>query len=293
MGASTAEMDIPCPLCGGRRHRPFTQADHRRIAACADCGHLFAARFSTDELRRLYAERYYASKDDPRIDGWIQSNRRVWLGLCQAVTRHIAQPRSLLDVGAGTGGFLLAFHEHCPSTSLAAIESSPQARDAIRQKMPQVDFPADDAEGLDHVTSRYQVVTLLQTLEHVSDPRRLLRAVHDRLEEGGLLLLTVPNRWSYRSMIKGMRDDFNFANPTHLHFFSAGVLRRLLSESGFGGVRRLRGMGGSNVTGLRQLPQWLLRLAGLSTELRYVAWRGQGDKQRSLPCSEPPSVKLL
>ncbi len=279
MEASTADSDFAgtCPICASRRCRPFARADHRQLLACRDCGHLFAGLFSPDELRRLYVDRYYASKDDPRIDDWIRSNRRVWLGLCEAITARVPRTRSLLDVGAGTGGFLLAFHEHSPSTALAAVESSPQARQAIRDKLPQIAFCAEDAEGLDAVSDRYHVITLLQTLEHVQDPRRLLRAVHDRLDEGGLLLLTVPNRWSYRSLLKGMRDEFNFANPTHLHFFRARVLRRLLSETGFAGVRRLRSMGGSNVTGLRQFPQWLLRLAGLSTEMRFVAWRGRAN----------------
>jgi len=291
-----AEKDIPCscPVCASRQCRPFAQTDHRRILACRDCGHVFAGLYSRDELRRQYAQRYYDTKDDPRIDAWIQANRRVWRGLCQAIGTCIAQPRSLLDIGAGTGGFLLAFHEYSPTTVLAAIESSSQARDALREKMPQVAFVADDAEGLDSVTERFHVITLLQTLEHVEDPRRLLRSVHDHLEADGLLLLTVPNRWSYRSLLKGMRDEFNFANPTHLHFFSDRVLRRLLSETGFVRARRLRSMGGSNVTGPGQLPQWLLRVVGLSAELRFLAWRPLPVAARSLraiACNQP--VRIL
>ncbi len=160
-----------------------------------------------------------------------------------------------------------------PTARLFAIESSEAACVAIAEKLPEVRIVADDAAGLGEVEERFAVVTVLQVLEHVADPAGLARAIHERLEDGGALLVTVPNLRSYRVRLNGLGDPLCF-EPTHLQFFSAATLSRLLREAGFVRVERLIEFGGSNVRSLPgRMAQWALRRLGVSSEIRMLAWR--------------------
>ncbi len=107
-----------CPLCCYAESDTFAHLDHRVIARCSECSFLFAAEFDTDELERKYRKEYYASPDDPRIQKWIDQHSRVWRGLVDDVLRTRTDVANLLDIGAGTGGFLEAFHSASPATRL-------------------------------------------------------------------------------------------------------------------------------------------------------------------------------
>ncbi len=101
----------------------------------------------------------------------------------------------ILELGAGTGhnlGMLSRFGE------VEASELDPIARDLASERLgrPVVEaalpdlsmFPADS----------YDLVALLDVLEHVPDDKGSLHAIHKLLKPGGALLLTVPiNPWMW------------------------------------------------------------------------------------------------
>lgn len=264
----------PCPLCAGARNREFATIGHRRIAQCTTCDFLFADRFDPAALERAYVDEYYASKEDERIESWVEANRGVWDGLCATLEEHAPKPKTVLDVGAGTGGFLLEYHRRNPMVDLHAIESSRNARASLSERLPGVHFLDVEAIDLAAGGARFDVVTLLQTLEHLVEPARVCRAIHASLRPGGMLLVTVPNRRSYAVSLHGMNEKECFGNVTHLQFFEKRTLERMLSEAGFSRVHRAAGFGGSNVgSAPLKLAQYALRLAGRSKELRYLAWK--------------------
>ena len=97
---------------------------------------------------------------------------------------------TLLDVGAGT----------CLNTAdfsrigfrAIALESHPEALALARTVAPDVEiidapFPSPRIES-----NKYDVVTLLDVLEHLEDDRESLREVYRILKVNGILLLTVP-----------------------------------------------------------------------------------------------------
>ncbi len=237
---------------------------------------LYANAYDLDQLEADYRKDYYRSADDPRIQKWIDMNARVWLGLVEDVRRAREPVTKLLDIGAGTGGFLEAFHKASPQTSLAAVEASPEARENLRNRLPDFQFPVDTADAIADIDETYEVITLLQTLEHVFDPLTVCRQIHDLLTPGGVFLVTVPNRYSYRVLRRGTSETWCFSNSTHLQFFSSATLPHMLRLAGFKQVRRIKRFGGSEHTGLRAVAQYALRQLALSTELRFVALKQDG-----------------
>ncbi len=92
--------------------------------------------------------------------------------------------------------------------------------------------------GEGELPRRYGAVSMLDVLEHLEDPLAGLRAAYQALEDGGCLLLSVPNigHWRIVSDLLAGRFDYSPVGIlciTHLRFFTASSLRTLLDEAGF------------------------------------------------------------
>ncbi|HEB79706.1 MAG TPA: class I SAM-dependent methyltransferase, partial [Rhodospirillales bacterium] len=78
----------------------------------------------------------------------------------------------------------------------------------------------------------FDAVAMWEVLEHVIDPRRIVRASAHALRDGGALLIVVPNVDALAARI--MRERCNmFRGTAHLTMFNATTLSRLLEEEGF------------------------------------------------------------
>lgn len=283
-----------CPLCSGSSLRGRFVLGHREWVRCADCGHDFGARFDEAALAAEYRAAYYDGADDPRIDAWAQAHRAVWDAAIAQIVELQPKLRRVLDIGAGSGGFLACLRAKRPDVELLASESSEAARAALRRQLPGIRFPVGEAEWLDvhdaagsggpgdarvgsegtaDLAGSCDVVTLMQTLEHLAEPLRVCRGARACLRPGGLLFITVPNRRSLGVLLRGRRADC-YANGTHLHAFDRRSLTRLLQQAGFVGIRRLVGFGGGQCASPpAAVAQYLLRRTGWSSELRVVAFR--------------------
>ena len=132
-----------------------------------------------------------------KLDGshwWFTARRRILDGLIERVVKPPSGAR-ILELGAGTGhnlAMLSRFGE------VEASELDPIARELASERLgrpvkeaalPDLSmFPADS----------YDLIALLDVLEHVPDDKGSLAAIKTRLKPGGALLLTVPaNPWMW------------------------------------------------------------------------------------------------
>lgn len=99
---------------------------------------------------------------------------------------------SVVDIGCGTGAFLRSLPEGPTRTGLdhnrAALEVLQHADPTIYA------LPQDAAEHADEVGCRYDIVTAFQLLEHVENPRALLRAARRLCRPEGWVYVSVPHR---------------------------------------------------------------------------------------------------
>ena len=85
------------------------------------------------------------------------------------------------------------------------------------------------------------MVTLIEVIEHVTDPLRLLRAAATFLRPGGMLYLTTPNFNSLSRHLLGA--SWSAIHPReHRSYFTVGLLGSLLKTFGFA-VRGVRTTG--------------------------------------------------
>jgi DNA-directed RNA polymerase subunit RPC12/RpoP len=75
-----------------------------------------------------------------------------------------AEARSLLDIGAGQGGFLKWLEDHRPELSLAGLE---RARAAVAAAVCRTPIEVGSVEQLPYDDAAFDVVTALEVLEHL------------------------------------------------------------------------------------------------------------------------------
>jgi len=257
-----------CAVCKGTKFKTIADIDSINIVACLNCGFQFAKKFDTDVIDKHYQEGYYPSPDASCMDEWISRNVLAWRSLCCDIASEKLPVNSLLDIGSGTGGFLMEFHSRFQGTKLSAVESSRNAREFVSNKIPSIVF-LDDVPG----SEAFDVITCLQTLEHVHEPDILCREIFTALNPGGLLLLTVPNTACLSHFWKKKEKTLCYGNPTHLQFFNIVSVESMLRNAGFKKIKRIvkmdRGSGGLPSS----LIQYFARFAGVSSELRYIAFK--------------------
>ena len=125
---------------------------------------------------------------------WFTARRRILAELIERVVRPPKNAR-ILELGAGTGHNLSMLSrfgtvEASELDSVARkLASERLGREVKEAALPDLSmFPADS----------YDLIALLDVLEHVPDDKGSLAAIRGRLKPGGALLLTVPaNRWMW------------------------------------------------------------------------------------------------
>ncbi len=132
-------------------------------------------------------------------------------------------PDRLLDVGSGRGTFLWPLLAAFPQVPVTAIDSSERRAGDLaavsRGGVERLTVVRMDAEMLGFVAKSFDVVTILEVLEHLRNPHTALCGAIKVARR--FVLLSVPS----------VPDD----NPEHIHLFSPDHLREMAAEGG--GIR--------------------------------------------------------
>jgi 2-polyprenyl-3-methyl-5-hydroxy-6-metoxy-1,4-benzoquinol methylase len=132
----------------------------------------------------------------------------------------------LLDVGAGSG--VLVEQATRLGWEAEGVEPSAWLADRARERGIAVQTGTLPHPGL---TPPYDVVTLVDVIEHVTDPRGLLGEVRKLLRPAGWLLVVTPDVRSVAARALGPR--WWHYRIAHVGYFSPSTLDTLLSGSGF------------------------------------------------------------
>lgn len=101
--------------------------------------------------------------------------------------------KTALDVGCGAG--LLCEPLARLGAQVTGVDAAPESIAVAAAHATEgglaIDYRCADVAGMD---VRFDLVTSMEVIEHVSDPAAFLVALGDRLANGGLMVLSTPNR---------------------------------------------------------------------------------------------------
>jgi SAM-dependent methyltransferase len=147
---------------------------------------------------------------------WWRARRKVVRRLVEAE----AEPRSILDVGCGSGAILAHLED---LGSVEGVEVDPRTVRSQLEIVRRIHIGRLDEVDLQR--DSYSIVLLLDVLEHVAERRDLLHRVGALLTAEGSLIVTVPaHQWLWTS-----HDEMN----QHQLRYSKQGLRSELEAAGF------------------------------------------------------------
>ena len=212
-----------CPACDSKSRRPRGEKDGFRLSQCESCKTLYVETPPTaEELAAIY-DVYY---NDAQLTCPPFLAQRV-----DAVAEHLAPQRELnrwLDVGFGAGMLLQAAKRG--GWDVAGTEIATPAFEQMKDEGFEVYLGEIGECGLP--AGSFDVVSMVEVLEHVDDPVALVTEASRLLRPGGALYLTTPNIGSLTYRLLGKTWSV-VTPPHHLQLFSKVGIEAMLGRGGF------------------------------------------------------------
>lgn len=246
-------MSAPvCRACGsphttlrGRKRGAFIPRDFE-FHVCQACGLMFVEPFSGFEI---YNDAYYRGEGpDPYVDyeaeyhRWDRSDRlREFEDLAGIAASHLAAsatpaeaatPVRWLDFGCGAGAFLKFLRSraglggrplHLTGHDVGSYADLLRNRDGFRI-LSWEELQREPAESFD-------LISMIEVLEHLPQPLEPLQLVARLLKPGGLLLLTTGNLASPVARRQGLAYGY-CAPEIHVSLYHPRCLSRLYERVG-------------------------------------------------------------
>lgn len=179
-------------------------------------------------IQELYNEDYYTGKAEYSYKDERQTetfDAFVWDARLKNIQKFVSKG-NFLDIGCAFGGFLSRAKEF--GFTPFGVEISPYAAKYAQERGIQV-YTGSFLE-VDLPKNYFQVVTLIEVLEHLPNPEQVFDKLVDILAEGGLLLIQTANFRGKQAKEEG--PYYHYYLPGHLYYYSDSLLMELLKERG-------------------------------------------------------------
>jgi SAM-dependent methyltransferase len=171
---------------------------------------------------------------------WYRSREYFILNIIETISQKKA--KKILDVGCGPGILLSKLKNYHRIEGIEPKESSFNYEDEIDRLIHRFSFP-EDSNILP--SEQYDIILLLDVLEHIEDETTALLEIRRLLKFGGSLIVTIPAFMS----LWGPHDIINH----HLRRYNMPDIKALISSCG------LTQVWGSYLFGWCFVPVWLIR----------------------------------
>lgn len=220
-----------CPICSSLDSRLlfFTRGMH--IVTCASCGLTYSKEVLTKIAdrnmyeRSLFMDTYREIKNEKNYSQ-LEAAKADYI--MAAAGKVSGKKGRMLDVGSSNGQMILSAKRHgwashgIEINSKLVTDSRNVGLVAIQGSFPN-DMPSD--------WRNFELITLLDVLEHAEQPLELLKNVDQYLSEDGLVAVQVPNINSLIVRLEGPMNS-NFCHG-HWSHFSPDTLDKVMEMSGF------------------------------------------------------------
>lgn len=214
----------PVPDDLWRRNQPI---EGTKLGFCETCGFYHIDPYPS----AAYLADFYTQYEMPTPQANLAETARL-------LARNVGSTAKVVDMGCGDGGFLKEMHA-LGFSNLVGFDQSPGLERAKQMGFgtfykSNVWLFLDEAESKGKEDA--DAFVMVNVLEHVTEPIKLLRRIYSVMKTGALLVITVPNDFSplQRAFlkVKGHRPWF-VCLPDHVNYFDFHTLKDVLGNNGF------------------------------------------------------------
>ncbi|HRH40439.1 MAG TPA: class I SAM-dependent methyltransferase [Pyrinomonadaceae bacterium] len=219
--------DKQCPACLGNQKTEVGNKNNFILQRCHDCQTIFAkvafeAEETAEEVKELY-DHYYDFAN-------FKLHPAAEISLQKIVESFAAfkQTGNLVDIGFGEGGLLSIAEKN--GWKCFGTELSPQSLKYGTERGWTVSNDAFSDKRFPQ--NGFDVVTMVELIEHVPNPDFFLETASKLLRPNGLLFMTTPNTQSLNRRWLGAEWSV-ISPPEHITIWSPGGMRKALKRNGF------------------------------------------------------------
>lgn len=238
---------VPCPFCGSEKftvYERFGSALQYTYVLCAQCSLVYQSprpKYDQHFIDSAYAE-YYQFADSLELND--QSDiRESSVTMFKKEVDHLVQydkkRTAVLDIGSGMGTFLYAakpFYQRA-----IGLDVSGQMASFVEKKLD-VKVYVQQFEDFDY-SEKFSLIHMSHVLEHVPNPNHWLQKARQQLDENGILVINVPNKFSISFRLQhlftklGIKKQFSdsWADPSRTpdHLFEPTIksMKYLLTKN--------------------------------------------------------------
>lgn len=188
------------------------------LSKCAECGFIQCTK--ENDVIGFYEDLIDEEYENTRSERKLQEQK-----IMQLIKKYKSYG-TLLDIGAGSGILIEAALEM--GYEAEGIEPSKWLQGkAVERKLPvhQGIFPSKKLK------ESYDIIVLVDVIEHVNNPRELLTGIKSALNDNGVFLLITPDVKSFLArLLKWRWWHFRVA---HIGYFNKKNLKKLTDSLGF------------------------------------------------------------
>src|SRR3712207_6307784 len=230
-------VHVACPSCGADVPTRVAREGPLGIARCGACRLLYVTPRLAQPQAHYHGDREAVlRKYGPILRGERGHNRDPNYEQELAVLRRYKPRGRLLDVGTHCGFFLRKARGM--GWELTGVEPSPIGAQLAREFYG-LDVQTATLQGAGLPDHSFDVVTMVDVFEHVSEPLELLAEVRRVLRDDGLLFVKVPNgrynMFKYRLFRRALRlcDVEIFDAKEHVVHYTEETIANVLAAGGF------------------------------------------------------------
>jgi len=235
--------NVNCCVCGstnasligkGEDFEYHTSADTFFAMQCNSCNLVYLdPRPAASEFETIYPPTYHAFDFSKKEFGFVYNVRcrleaRRSLNRC----RNLKDNARILDVGCGDGFHLGLLRQYGNKTwKLEGVDLDQKAVKAATKAG--LDVHLGRVQDVNLPERSYDMVFMIQTIEHLEDPRQVLETIFGLLREGGQLIIVTDNTGSidFNWFKRGHWGGYHF--PRHFNLFNRNSLSKLAQEVGY------------------------------------------------------------
>ena len=221
---------MSCYLCKSNKYRKRAGSvrdnSNIDILECSDCGLVYLS-----SLNHIHDGHYEESgmHDDeaPDINNWLKETELDDRRRYNFIKEKIAN-KNVLDFGCGVGGFLGMATQSARKVSGIELEKALQP--SFQERKLNVFSNLNEAKSHGE---KYDIITAFHVVEHLQNPKKILKDLALLLSENGEIIVEVPNS---NDVLLTLYENEPFQNFTywskHLFLFNKTTITELIKQAG-------------------------------------------------------------
>lgn len=213
---------ITCGVCGGIEAAPHFFSN--KLLRCVKCGMVELSKdCRMSDVGDYYAEAVHYSRNIQSLERTAEMERIASSHL-DVLERHITpEGKKLLDVGANYGRLVKEANKR-------GFEASGVEKNRLLVASAKNDgVNVFEGDVLQDDFGKFDVITIVDVLEHIDNYAKVIRRISDSLNIGGLLYLEVPNIASF--LAKKDKESWKYVALEHVNYFNPSTIKKLLNQN--------------------------------------------------------------